>query len=68
MTANEAMAALATARLQLFNASQRREAVVLRRVRIEAPESLDTINADIATARAAVLAATADVQASIEAP
>lgn len=65
MTADEAMAALAAARLQLFNASQRREAVVLRRVRVEAPESLDSINADIATARDAVAAATAAVQQTL---
>lgn len=68
MTPDDAMAALAAARLQLFNASQRREGVVLRRVRIEAPESLDTINADIATARTAVLDATAAVQAAIGTP
>lgn len=65
MTTDEAMAALAAARLQLFNASQRREAVVLRRVRIEAPESLDTINTDIAAARDAVQSATVAVQQSL---
>jgi hypothetical protein len=62
------MAALAAARLQLFTASQRREAVFLRRVRIEAPESLDSINADIATARDAVLTATVAVQQALETP
>lgn len=65
MTTDDAMAALAAARLQLFNASQRREGMVLRRVRVEAPESLDTINADIATARAAVAVATAAVQQAL---
>lgn len=69
MTTADALAQLAAARLQLFAASQHREAVMLRRVRIEAPESLETINADIATARAAVMAATdAVIQATSEAP
>ena len=63
MTTDEAMAALAAARLQLFQAAQRREAVVLRRVRIEAPETLDTINADIATARDAVNSARIQLEA-----
>lgn len=65
MTTDEAMAALAAARLALFAASQKREAVVLRRVRIEAPESLDSINADIATARDAVIQAMSDVQTAM---
>ena len=65
MTNDEAMAALAAARLQLFAASQKRDAVMQRRVRLNAPESLDSINADIATARAAVEQATADVQATL---
>ena len=68
MTTDEAMQQLAAARLQLFQASQRREAVVLRRTRVDAPESLDSINDDIVAARAAVLDATAAVQAAIEAP
>lgn len=65
MTTEQAMAELAAARLQLFAASQKREAVMLRRVRIEAPESLDTINAEIATARDLVAAATLAVQQTI---
>lgn len=65
MTTNDAMAALAAARLQLFNASQRREAVMLRTVRLEAPESLDSINADIAAARDTVATATAAVQLAL---
>lgn len=61
------MAALAAARLQLFNASQRREAVMLRKVRLEAPETLDSLNADISGARTAVDKATADVQTALAA-
>lgn len=58
MTTDEAIAALNAARAQLFTASQRRIAVVTRSVRIEAPETLDTINDQIAAARQAVADAT----------
>lgn len=68
MTTDEAMAQLAAARLQLFAASQRRESVMVRRVRLDAPESLDTINADIATARDLVAVATLAVQQSLGEP
>lgn len=67
MTPDDAMAALAAARLQLFAASQRREAVMLRRARLDGPEALDAINQDIADSRAAVMDATAAVQAAIAA-
>jgi len=67
MTPDEALAALAAARMQLFQASQRREAVILRRVRIEAPESLDSINADIVNSRSTVMAATATAQSVLAA-
>lgn len=55
---------LAAARAALFAASAKRMAVVTRRVRIQAPETLDTINDEIAAARQAVLDATAAVQAA----
>lgn len=62
MTTDEALAALTAARLRLFAASQRREAVVLRRARPMPPETIDTINDDIAAARAEVLQAVLNVQ------
>lgn len=69
MTADEALAQLAAARLRLFAASQAREAVVMRRVRVDGQDEYDALNDEIAAARGAVLDATAAVQATtIEAP
>lgn len=65
MTAAEALAALAAARLRLFTASQKREAVVLRRASVDGPEAFAALNIEIAAARADVMTATAAVQTSI---
>jgi hypothetical protein len=62
MTYDQALAQLAAARLRLFNASQHREAVMLRRVRVDGKAAFDAINAEIAAARADVAAATTAVQ------
>lgn len=67
MTLDDAIAALANARLRLFRASQRREEVMLRRVRMEAPDTLTLVNTHIAAARDDVQAATAAVQAAMAA-
>jgi hypothetical protein len=64
MTNADALAALAAARMALFQASQRRMQVVTRQVRIQAPETLDQINDQITAARQAVMDATAAVIAN----
>lgn len=67
MSTDKALAQLVAARLRLFNASQQREAVVLRRVRLEDEKAFDALNVEISDARADVDAATAAVQAEIAA-
>lgn len=67
MTADEALAKLAAARLRLFNAAQQREAVVLRRVRMDDQKGFDALNVEISDARADVDAATADARKAIDA-
>jgi hypothetical protein len=67
-TYDQAMAELTAARYALFEASQRRMAVVSRRVRVDSPEAFEKLNQDIADARATVLTAQAAVLAAMEAP
>lgn len=66
MSTDKALAKLAAARLRLFNASQHREAVVLRRVRVDNAEAFKSLNAEIADARADVIAAAAELQDAID--
>lgn len=64
---DKALAQLAAARLRLFNAAQKREAVVMRRVRVDDEKAFDALNVEIAAARADVDSANAAVQAAMDA-
>jgi hypothetical protein len=65
---DRALARLAAARLRLFNASQKREAAVMRRVRMDDRAAFDALNVEITAARAEVDAAIADVRAAADPP
>jgi hypothetical protein len=64
---DKALAQLAAARLRLFNASQQREAVVLRRVPVDDEKAFEALNVEIAAARDDVTSANAAVQAAMDA-